>query len=475
MIKEIPIRFFNTETRKKEIFKTLVPNEVKIYTCGPTVYDFAHIGNFRTYVFEDILRRTLKYFGYTVQQVMNITDIDDKTIRGSMASNQTIFEHTQPYKNAFFIDLKTLGIEQAEYYPQATDYIPQMIDFIKKLLDRGVAYRSSDKSIYFSISKMPNYGRLSHLKLSELKVGAGDARVAFDEYEKDHAADFVLWKFYDEEKDGQVYWESPFGRGRPGWHLECSTMATEILGETLDIHVGAVDNIFPHHENEIAQSEAMSGKTFVHTWLHSEHLLVNHKKMSKSLGNFYTLRDLQKQGYHGSEIRYMLMQTHYRTQMNFTFDGLNGARTSLHRLIDFMHRMQEHAGEGETTSDCRQNLRKAEHHFNQALADDLNISLALASLFDLTREINIAYDRGVLTPADANAVVELFKMFNLVLNIFDFKTDEGPSTELIILMKKRKQARKEKNFKEADRLRDEIYANGYEIEDTPNGSRLKKM
>src|ERR1700733_7796432 len=284
-LNQIPIYFYNTASREKEQFVPLDDNHVRMYTCGPTVYHFAHIGNFRTYVFEDLLRRTLKFFGYQVTQVVNLTDVDDKTIRGAVESNQSLLDFTQPYKDAFLVDIQTLGIERAEHYPAATDYIPHMIDFIQKLLDQGIAYRSKDKSIYYAIDKCPSYGRLSHLKLDELKVGAGDARVATDEYEKENIGDFVLWKGYDPLRDGHIFWESPFGPGRPGWHLECSAMAMNLLGETIDIHAGAVDNIFPHHENEIAQSEAYSGKTFVRYWLHSEHLIVNNKKMSKSLGN----------------------------------------------------------------------------------------------------------------------------------------------------------------------------------------------
>jgi cysteinyl-tRNA synthetase len=284
---KLPLKFFNTETGKKELFTPLKDPEVRMYTCGPTIYHFAHIGNFRTYIFEDILRRTLKFFGYQVTQVMNLTDVDDKTIRGATSANVSLCDFVQPYRQAFFEDIQTLGIEKVEHYPAATDYIKSMIGFIQNLMDKGFAYYGGDRSIYFSIEKSPRYGRLSHLNLEELKVGAGNERQASaDEYEKENVGDFVLWKAYEPERDGPFYWESPFGKGRPGWHLECSTMAMELLGDSIDIHVGAVDNIFPHHENEIAQSEARSGQEFVKYWLHAEHLVVNHKKMSKSLGNF---------------------------------------------------------------------------------------------------------------------------------------------------------------------------------------------
>jgi cysteinyl-tRNA synthetase len=472
---QLPIYLFNSESRKKELFSPLTDNHVRMYTCGPTVYHFAHIGNFRTYVFEDILRRTLKFFGYQVTQIVNLTDVDDKTIRGAMESNQSLLDFTQPYKNAFFVDIQNLGIERAENYPAATDYIPAMIDFIQKLLDKGIEYKSKDKSIYYAIDKCPHYGRLSHLKLEELKVGAGEPRVVSDEYEKDNLADFVLWKAYDPARDGTVFWESPFGPGRPGWHLECSTMAMCLLGETVDIHCGAVDNIFPHHENEIAQSEAFSGKLFVRYWLHSEHLIVNHKKMSKSLGNFYTLRDLLKKGYSGKEVRYMLMHIHYRTQLNFTFEGLEGARVALHRLNDFILRMQEVANPTESaTSSVRELLKKANQQFSAALADDLNISVALAAIFDLTHEVNVFYDQKKLKPGDATEVLYVMQEFNRVLGVLNFEHEEAPPPNLQEMLQQREQARKNKEWALADKLRVEIHAAGFVIEDTPKGARLKK-
>lgn len=467
--------FYNSETRKKEVFIPLTNNHIRMYTCGPTVYHYAHIGNFRTYVFEDILRRTLKFFGYQVTQVMNLTDVDDKTIKGATHNHQSLIDYTRKYKNAFFVDIQSLGIERAENYPAATDFIQHMIDFIQKLLDKKVAYQSKDKSIYFSIDKFPSYGRLSHLKLEELQEGAGDARVASDEYEKENVGDFVLWKAHDPERDGSIFWESPFGPGRPGWHLECSTMAMHLLGESIDIHVGAVDNIFPHHENEIAQSEACTGKQFVRYWLHSEHLIVNHKKMSKSLGNFYTLRDLLKKGYTGMDVRYMLMHTHYRTQLNFTFEGLDGAKTSLSRLNDFIGRIQEIARAGFTPSQAaRGPLQKAIKHFTEAMADDLNISAALAALFDLMHEINILYDKNRMEPGDATEVLYVLKEFNRVLGVLEFEKEEEIPPAVQKLLQQREQARKEKNWALADELRNEMSLAGYILEDTPLGARLKK-
>lgn len=472
---KLPLVFFNTETREKQTFKPIQGNTVRMYTCGPTVYNYAHIGNLRTFVFEDVLRRTLKFFGFQVIQVMNITDIDDKTIRGAAEKKIPLVEFTKPFANAFFVDLQTLCIERVEYYPCATDYINQMIDFIQKLLDKGVAYKSQDKSVYYSIAKCPRYGRLSHLKLDELKAGAGE-NIQHDEYDKETVSDFVLWKAYDSCRDGPFFWESPFGPGRPGWHLECSTMAMEILGETLDIHVGGVDNIFPHHENEIAQSESCSGREFAKLWLHAEHLLVNHKKMSKSLGNFYTLRDLLKKGYSGLEIRYLLMQAHYRTQLNFTFEGLEGARHSLTRLNDFGKRMQEMAlNEGAHSSACRQTLTNALQRFAAAMANDLNISVALAALFDLMSEVNGQYDTQSLTKKDAFEVLYVLQEFNRILAIFNFEqAEERPPQELLDLVEKRKAARAQKDFNTADACRKEIESRGYSLEDTPQGARLKK-
>ncbi len=469
---KLPLLIYNTESRKKEQFKPGSDHLVKMYTCGPTVYHYAHIGNFRTYIFEDLLKRTLKFFGFQVEQVMNLTDIDDKTIKGAIEKKLPILEYTQPFKNGFFADLQALAIERADTYPAATDYIGEMSDFIQKLLDKGFAYKSRDGSIYYSIDKCPNYGRLSHLKLDELQVCD---RVANDEYDKENVGDFVLWKAYDPERDGHVYWESHLGKGRPGWHIECSAMAMALLGETIDIHAGGVDNIFPHHENEIAQSEALSGKKFVRYWMHAEHLLVNHKKMSKSLGNFYTLRDLLDRGYSGEEVRYMLIQTHYRTQLNFTFEGLEGARTALYRLNDFVQRMQQSADNKTAASQVADPiLKRAIQGFSEGLADDLNISASLASLFDLMRECNILRDQQKLTGGDAREILYVLEEFNRVLGFLKFE-EEGIPKEMGELLQKREEARKGKNWALSDSLRQEIHAKGYVIEDTPQGPRLRKI
>lgn len=469
-----PLKLYNTEKRAKEIFRPQKGSQVSMYTCGPTVYHFAHIGNFRTYIFEDLLRRTLKYFGFNVTQVMNLTDVDDKTIRGAIAKNVTLNEYTKPYIQAFFEDVKTLNIEPAEQYPAATDYIDEMIKIIQKLMEKGIAYKGGDGSIYYAIRQFPRYGCLSHLKLEDLQVGASE-RVSSDEYEKDNVSDFVLWKQYDSERDGKIYWESPFGPGRPGWHLECSAMAMKILGETIDIHCGGVDNMFPHHENEIAQSEAYSDQVFVKYWMHAEHLIVDNKKMSKSLGNFYTLRDLLNKGYTGPQVRYMLMQTHYKTQLNFTFAGLDGVKTALQRLNDFIQRLLNYEG-GEPKGYIQPLMLKAKQAFDEALADDLNISVALAAIFDLVRETNALCDAKHLDTSDVQQVLDLMRSFNNVIGVlnFDKVQDEVPQ-ELQEALHKRMEARKNKDWSQSDALRDFILSNGYTIEDTAQGARLKKV
>lgn len=473
IVDHFPVKLFNTATRQKETLVPLNGKEIRIYTCGPTVYNFAHIGNFRTYVFEDLLRRTLKFFGYQVNQVMNLTDVDDKTIKGAIANDVSLNAFTQPYKDAFFEDLKTLNIELAEHYPAATDYIPEMIQMIEVLLSKGIAYVGGDESIYFAIQKFPRYGCLSHLRLEDLQAGASE-RVASDEYEKDNVADFVLWKRYDPTRDGQIFWDSPFGPGRPGWHLECSAMAMKILGETIDIHVGGIDNMFPHHENEIAQSEGCSGKLFVKLWMHSEHLLVDQKKMSKSLGNFYTLRDVLKKGYSGEQLRYLLLQTHYKTQLNFTFAGLDSTKNALQRLNDFIARLSG-IQQIEDGGFIDQYGQKTLDLFAGALADDLNISAALGALFDFVRDVNGLCDAAKISKKEAEQALELMKKFDAVLGVLSFDQEETLiPADLQEAFDLRQKARQEKNWKLADEMRQLIQQRGYMIEDTPNGARLKK-
>lgn len=469
---KIYLELFNTETRKKE---KIVPREgkaIQMYTCGPTVYDYAHIGNFRTYVFEDLLRRTLKYLGYELDQVMNITDIDDKTIKGALEKKISLHEYTEPFRQAFFDDLTSLNIQKVEYYPKATQYIEQMIDIILRLLEKKFAYKGQDGSIYFSINKFKSYGRLSHLDLKALKKGASE-RISADDYDKENASDFVLWKAFDPKRDGYIFWDSPFGKGRPGWHIECSAMAIKLLGSTIDIHCGGVDNIFPHHENEIAQSESFTNKKFVLHWVHCEHLIVDGKKMSKSLGNFYTLRDLLSMGYTGRDVRYMLMHIHYRTQLNFTFEGLKAAKASVQRIQDFVERLKS-VKEKTPFNLVQPFLDKEKTKFIEALSDDLNISVALAALFDLIREINFLIDDKKISQEEANNVLMFMKEIDEILGFIFLEEQESVPKAVEEALEKRIEARKYKNFKLADELRDFIFDQGYIIEDLSDGVRLKK-
>jgi cysteinyl-tRNA synthetase len=463
------MRFFNTLSRRLELFESRMPDRVGLYTCGPTVYNFAHVGNFRAYMFEDLLRRVLKHAGYAVTQVMNLTDVDDKTIRGAREAGVPLQDFTRTYKDAFFQDLKTLSIESAEYYPAATDHVPEMIALIDVLLRKGFAYVSDDKSVYFSIAKFPEYGKLAHLDKSGLKAGA---RVAQDEYEKENLADFALWKAWD-EKDGPVAWESPWGRGRPGWHIECSAMSMKYLGETFDIHTGGVDNTFPHHEDEMAQSEAATGKPFVRYWMHCAHLVVEGKKMSKSLGNFFTLRDILAKGYAGREIRYVLLSAHYRQALNFSFDALDAARASLARLDEFRDRMEGRTGQsGEPTlPDYAAQAKKA---FFDSLEDDLSISQALSALFDLVLEGNKAANEGRLTFGQARGILALLNEFDTVLGVLTKPTDSIDAT-VTALANKRQAARQSKNWAEADRIRDELARLGWAVKDTPQGPQVKRI
>jgi cysteinyl-tRNA synthetase len=408
---------------------------------------------------------------------MNLTDVDDKTIKGAVDNKISLQEFVKPYKEAFFEDLKMLNILPVEDYPAATDYIAEMVEMIQSLLDKGYAYQGKDGSVYFRIGSFPSYGRLSHLCLEELEAGASN-RVELDEYEKDHIADFVLWKTYDAARDGDVFWESPFGRGRPGWHIECSAMARKLLGDTLDIHVGGVDNIFPHHENEIAQSECCTGRLFVRHWLHAQHLLVDGKKMSKRLGNFYTLRDLLDKGCRAEDIRYLLLQTHYRTQLNFTFQGIDAARHSLRRLGDMVLRLKEISRSSiedvMTFHEARQHLGVAKNNFKEALGDDLGISQALAVIFDLVRELNSLCDQNQVSAKEAHEALALFKLFDQVLGCIPFHQEEEFPREVLDLLHQRELARKDKQWKLADIHRDAILAHGYVVEDTKAGPKLKK-
>ncbi len=463
---------WDTEKRKKVPFSPEDRENVKVYTCGPTVYNYAHIGNFRTYVFEDLLCRTLRFCGLKVRQIMNITDIDDKTIAGAIKMGVPLDAFCQPFIDAFHEDLQFLQIQPAESYPHATGYIDKMVAMISQLLEKGYAYQGGDGSVYYAINKCPNYGRLSGLVMEDLQEGASK-RVSQDEYDKCESADFVLWKGHDPQRDGSIFWESPFGRGRPGWHIECSAMAFSLLGESIDLHVGGVDNIFPHHENEIAQSESCSGKLFSRYWMHSDHLMVDGKKMAKSAGNFYTLRDLVQKGYSGLQIRYLLLKTHYRAPLNFTFEGLEAAQSSLERIADFLQRLQGVSGPDQ--EDCAELIACAEEDFRQRITDDLNISAALAVLFDLITKGNQLCERGVLGDVGREAFWNVLQQWDDVLGVIPFSwldidLPEGVQEALI----RREEARTQKDWATADQERDFIHAAGFLVEDTADGPKVKK-
>jgi cysteinyl-tRNA synthetase len=459
--------FFNTLTRKKEVFKSLEAGKVKMYTCGPTVYDFAHIGNFRAFLFEDLLKRWLVQRGFKVTHVMNLTDIDDKTIKGSQKQGLPLQQFTDFYVKAFFEDIKALNIEPADIYPKATEYIPEMVNLIKILMTKGFAYKGEDGSIYFSVCKFKDYGKMSKIKVGELKTGA---RVSQDEYAKEEAQDFALWKAWTFE-DGDVFWETELGKGRPGWHIECSAMSMKYLGETFDIHCGGVDNMFPHHENETAQSEAATGKKFVNYWMHNEHLQVEGKKMSKSLGNFYTLRDLLAKGYDPIAIRYLLMSSHYRQQFNFTFEGLEAAKGAVDRLRNFVRRLHDVDGK-ESGGKVATFSSMAEACFGGSMDDDLNIGIALASLFDFVREINNLLDSNMVSKGEAADVGGLILKFDAVLGVIGIvEVEEALSDDVDALVVKREEARKAKNWKEADAIRAQLKALGIVLEDTAQGVR----
>ena len=465
------MRVFNTYSRTIEDFVPLDPDqhEVKMYTCGPTVYSRAHIGNFRAYVFEDLLQRHIELRGYKVRRVMNLTDVDDKTIRGAREAKVPLRDFTEPFKKAFFDDLTTLRIKPADEFPAATDqhYLERMIAMIQTLVDRGLAYQADDKSVYFRISKFPDYGRLAHIDLSQLQA---TGRVQHDEYDKEHIGDFALWKAWDEQ-DGDVGWDSPWGRGRPGWHIECSAMATALLGEQIDIHCGGVDNIFPHHEDEIAQSEGCTGKQFVRYWMHCAHLVVDGQKMAKSLGNFYTITDLLNKGYTGREIRYALMRVHYRAPLNFTREGMKEARESLARIDDWLDRLRKAtsslpAGEGQ--------VQKLPDTFEQAMDNDLNIAAALGYLFESIRETNRAMDKNELTPPQAKAWLNWWDRINTVLQLDKAETNAIPS-EITELVEARRNARLNKEWQKSDELRSKLASLGWEVRDTKDGQTVKRL
>lgn len=479
------MRFFNTYSRQLENFgprdaasrsprdeSVRAADKIDIYTCGPTVYSRAHIGNFRAYVFEDLLQRHLELRDYKVHRVMNITDVDDKTIRGAREAKVPLTKFTEPFKQAFFEDIETLRIKRADDFPAATDqrYIDKMIEMISALISRDLAYQAEDKSVYYRINKFPDYGKLAHIDLTQLQ---STGRVKHDEYDKEHIGDFALWKAWDEE-DGEVKWDSPWGPGRPGWHIECSAMATAILGDQIDIHCGGVDNIFPHHEAEIAQTEGVTGKKFVCYWLHCAHLLVDGAKMSKSLGNFYTLSDVLDKGYTGREIRYALMRVHYRTQLNFTWEGMEESRQALGRIDDWLERLHETAaGKTDPPKTAKIDMQPGEQ-FEEALDDDLNISAALGFLFESIRQTNRAMDQNELGAGAAKAWLKWWERVNSVLDLEPETIAAGLPEEIAALGAQRLNARNAKDWKKSDELRSQIAALGWEVRDTKDGQKITR-
>ena len=465
-------RLFNTYSRQLEAFTPLDPEShaVKLYTCGPTVYSYAHIGNFRAYIFEDLLQRHLEARGYHVHRVMNLTDVDDKTIRNSRKEGKALDEFTAPFKKAFFEDLHALRIQPADQFPEATapQYIARMIEMIGVLIERNFAYQAEDGSVYYRIKEFPDYGKLAHLDLENLRP---TGRIRNDEYEKESVGDFALWKAWD-EADGAVGWDSPWGRGRPGWHIECSAMAGALLGDEIDIHCGGEDNIFPHHEAEIAQSEAVTGKRFVRYWMHCKHLMVDGQKMSKSLGNFYTLRDVLAKGYTGREVRYALLRVNYGLPLNFTFEGMADARSSLRRLDAWVSRLTDHAA----PAPASEPHPLADHdRFEQALDDDLNISGALGQLFEVVRESNLLLDKGELSPAHARQLLSWWNRLNRTLAVEPDADADAVPAEVTARLDERAAARREKNFRRSDELRDAIAALGWAVKDTKDGQKVTRL
>src|SRR5438552_7240364 len=470
------LRLHNTLSGKTESFVPLRAGEVKMYTCGPTVYDYAHIGNFRTFVFQDILRRYLKQRGLKLTHAMNLTDVDDRIIANAAAAGLGIREYTEKFAQAFFADCKALSVETPEYWIRATDHSPDMVQLIERLQKKTFSYES-EGSIYYRIAKFPEYGKLSKIDLTGSQAGA---RVDYVRYEKESARDFALWKA---PKPGEHFWETSIGRGRPGWHIECSAMAMKYLGETLDIHTGGIDLAFPHHENEIAQSEGATGKPFVRYWLHAEHLLVEGEKMSKSEGNFFTLRDLLAKGYKPSALRFALASVPYRKQLNFTFDGLQQAASSVERLRNFADRLKRGRFPAGNQEGMAARIAKAAEEFDAGLADDLNTAQALAAVFDLVREANVAVDKGEFRQGEVPTVLEFLATFDRVFAVVQDSDDEklrtlgyaGPESgpddaEINRLVSERNVAKKKRDFATADRIRKELADRGILIEDAKDGS-----
>jgi len=464
------LRFFNTLSRQVEDFQPIEDKKVRMYMCGPTVWNFAHIGNFRTFVFGDVLRRYIKYKGFELTHVFNLTDVDDRIINEANTRGITIDEFTEPYIQYFWEDFDALGNERPDITPRATQHIAEMIDIISKLLENGHAYES-DGSIYYRITAFPDYGKLSKINFSG-NIAGGSERIDTDKYEKEDARDFALWKLVG--ADEQPGWDAPFGRGRPGWHIECSAMSMKYLGSTFDLHAGGMDLQFPHHENEIAQSEGATGKLFSKYWIHSEFLKIDDVTMSKSKGNFFTFRDLREQGYSPLAMRYLLLSVPYRKQLNFTFDGLQGAESTVERLRNFRRHVAEANVRENSHSNIQELTTKALKDFEEAMDDDLNTAAALAVVHDLVREVNTVMAGSDLSAADQAAVLDAVAKFDSVLGIFGKATEEILDEDIEALIAERQDARHQRNFARSDEIRDELAAKGIILEDTKDGVRWKR-
>ena len=473
------LKLYNTLSRSIETFEPMVPGKVLVYGCGPTIYDYPHIGNFRTFVAFDLLHRYLEFSGYDVRFVNNLTDVDDKTINGALSAGVTIKEYTTPYGEAFLADSAALGIRPADLYPRATEYVEAMVEFVERLEAKGLAYQAEDGSVYFSIAAFPEYGRLSRIDPDEVKTGA---RVSMDEYAKEDVRDFALWKAAKPEDEAAgAAWDSPWGRGRPGWHLECSVMSIAELGETLDIHLGGEDLIFPHHEDEIAQSEGATGKPFVRYWLHVKHLRLEGQKMSKSIGNTVTVGDLVTRGYEPAAIRHQLLSAQYRSELNFTMDGLTGSSAAVQRLIDFEDRVTalsvaDHAAETRISSLADAALGR----FREAMDDDLNSAEGLAALFVFVNETNAELDRvgNSIDARDRERVLETLSRFDQVLGLLELGrvargVDETTEEWIEEQIRAREAARRDRDFAEADAIRDALAERNVVLEDSPDGTRWK--
>lgn len=467
------IKFYNTLFRKKNNFESLDKKNVKIYTCGPTVYNYAHIGNLSTYLFVDLLKRYLRFKGYNIIDVMNVTDVDDKTIKHSQKKNQTLKEYTNFYTKALFEDFKKLNILTPKTICQATDYINEMINLIKTLIDKGYAYKAEDGSVYFKISKFKNYGKLSNLQKRELKTGAS-GRVNLDEYDKKNISDFVLWKAWH-EKDGDNFWQSPFGKGRPGWHIECSAMSIKNLGSTLDIHTGAVDLIFPHHENEIAQSEACTGKPFVKYWLHRGYLKVENKKMSKSLGNFYTLKEVLKKVSNPMAFRYLILTNHYRANLNFTFESLKSTKKALFKIQNFIERVKEKNNRNGKDNDLiKKHIKETRNEFTKSMDNDLNTPQAIACIHKFITDVNKIMDEEKISNDNANNIVKLFEEIDSILGFIFHKTakiNKDKKKRIEKLIKIRNDFRTNKEWERADKIKKELLEIGIEIKDEKDSTK----